>query len=485
MRLIRKLLIISLIVMVSGAALIWYLFEYTDRVPRDVVKHIENVWHGYDRLDGGKTPGELLRHAEKRLSGHTRLEIVFLPILHLIQRQVERPVPENLPTLGKGQQAASLPPNTNSSMRLLVSTTDELKQAIENAKAGQVIELLPGRYRITQKLNMRYGGTQEQPIVVRAGVPGRVFIDSNSEVGFHITQPYWVFENLNIKGVCSEDRYCEHAFHVVGKAAHTTIRNNHIEDFNAHIKVNGQNGDWPDDGLLEFNTITNNHRRETHYPVTPFDLVGASRWRVADNIVSNFVKGDGDNVSYGIFMKGAGREGRIERNLVICTPKDISQTGVRVGISFGGGGTGKAFCRDRECKAEHTAGIASNNIVAHCNDFGIDVFRSRQITLAHNTLINTAGIDVRVEPASARVYGNLMEGRIRTRHGGQIKSEMNEIVTMAAAHQAPDQLELSWQKMPETIPSLLTVPDDFCKRPRPDGTLPGAFEKKGGACIEK
>ena len=34
-------------------------------------------------------------------------------------------------------------------------------------------------------------------------------------------------------------------------------------------------------------------------------------------------------------------------------------------------------------------GLAANNVVAHCNDAGIDVNRSSQIALAHNTLINT------------------------------------------------------------------------------------------------
>lgn len=478
-RTLKRIFLPGLLVFVLMAVAVWYLATYTDRIPRDVITHLNNVWHGRERIDGGKTPGELLRHAEKRLSGHTRLETVFLPILHAIQRQVERPVPNgDLPTLGKGQQAESIGESLSGRSTIIAGNADALRQAMSMAKAGQVIELLPGLYRINKRLDTHNPGLPGQPVTVRAAQPGQVQIELTAEEGFRVSQPYWVFENLQLKGVCSEDRYCEHAFHVVGKAKKTVIRNNAIVDFNAHVKVNGEGGEWPDDGLLEFNTLTNTHRRETHLPTTPFDLVGASRWIVADNLVSNFVKGDGDKVSYGLFMKGAGREGRIERNLVICTPKDISQPGVRVGISMGGGGTGTSYCRDGACKAEFFAGVVANNVVAHCNDFGIDVHLSVQTLVAHNTLINTAGIDVRDDPSSALLHGNLLEGRLRARKGGQIKEVMNELGDMKKVQADPDRLDLAWTKKPEKIISIESVPKDFCGQKRADGTLPGAFDNE-------
>ena len=36
-----------------------------------------------------------------------------------------------------------------------------------------------------------------------------------------------------------------------------------MEDFNAHIKVNGEGGQWPDNGLVQYNTLTNSHPRTT------------------------------------------------------------------------------------------------------------------------------------------------------------------------------------------------------------------------------
>jgi hypothetical protein len=360
---------------------------------------------------------------------------------------------------------------------MLAASAEEIMRTVNTARAGQTVLIKPGTYRIDGNVKTGAPGAPGQPITVRAALPGQVVIEFNAVEGFVVSQPFWVFENLTLRGVCREHGNCEHAFHVVGKAHHTVLRNNHIEDFNAHFKVNGLGGDWPDDGLAQFNTLTNTRQRDTHLPVTPIDIVGASRWTLADNLVSNFVKGDGDRISYGMFMKGAGNGGRIERNLIICTPKNLSQPGSRVGLSFGGGGTGREFCRDGRCDAEYTGGLAANNIVAHCNDMGIDVNRSSAILIAHNTLINTAGIDVRRAPATARVYGNLLEGRIRQRDGGQVKSEMNELAVMQDIYADADALQFGCRQHLDNVPSMALVPTDFNGQVRSDGTLPGALAR--------
>ena len=221
------------------------------------------------------TPGELIRHAKRRLEGHDKLEAVFLGPLQLIQLQVERPVPpEQLPTLGKGQQDRALPqtqylpngqpieapvvrPGEQTDVRIadvIASTADEIVRAINTATAGQTIQIAPGHYVINRRVDTRSAGSMAQPITVRASQPGQVTIEFDTLEGFYVSQPFWVFENLHIRGVCKDHGNCEHAFHIVGKASSTVVRNNLIEDFNAHIKVNGTEGAWPDDGLLQYNT---------------------------------------------------------------------------------------------------------------------------------------------------------------------------------------------------------------------------------------
>ncbi len=221
-----------------------------------------------------------------------------------------------------------------------VSNTQDLARALGAVLSGQVIEVDPGEYLIDRRLVTGHAGTARRPIVLRAARPGTVVFRVKSVEAIVVTQPYWLFENLTLRGECARHGDCEHAFHVVGKARGTVLRNNRIEDFNAHIKVNGEGGSFPDDGLLQFSTLMNGSARLTDRPVTPVDIVAASGWRVVDNLVGGFTKAGGDRISYGLFMKGAGSGGRIDRNLVICSTSDVSQPGVRVGISLGDGGTG-------------------------------------------------------------------------------------------------------------------------------------------------
>ncbi|KQP20523.1 hypothetical protein [Pseudorhodoferax sp. Leaf267] len=461
------------------------------------------AWLAYRSLD--RMPGELLRHAEQRLYGHTKLETVGLPLIAMLRARVEREVPPGLPALGKGVQVRPLPPvrykdgNPLESELLdvpsvaptvQVSTFEELQKAMQAARPGDVVELQPGRYAMRGRLSTANAGRADNPITVRAAMPGTAEILSTTVEGFFVNQPYWIFENLTIRGVCDNDGNCEHAFHVVGAAKGTVIRNNRISDFNAHLKVNGDGGRFPDDGLLQFNTLDNSRPRRTGQPVTPFDLVAASRWVVADNLVANFVKAGSNGISYGVFMKGGGSQGRIERNLVICSLTDISArgdrpgTGARVGISLGGGTTGGPYCRTPQCMTEHYQGIVANNVVAHCNDAGIDVNRSEQSVVAHNTLINTGWIDVRNSPASAVVYGNWLEGRVRTRGGGWVEDAGNETRALAGFTAAPDALALGWTSQPPTIAPARAVTRDFCGRPRGAASPPGAIGTEGVPCAQ-
>ena len=425
-----------------------------------------------------RSPHELIRYLKKRLQGHNKLETVFLPPLHAAQRRYERPPPGSLPNLGKGQQDRALAePVIGTTTLLPVSSSQAIRQALLEAQPGTRIVIAPGLYPFELKLRLGHSGTAQAPILLSAAQPGAVRFSFAQVEGILVDQPYWVFENLNIRGTCDRHDDCEHAFHIVGRGAFTTLRNNYIQDFNAHIKVNGYDGNWPDHGLLAYNTLTNTAPRETTRSVVPFDLVGANAWKVQDNLITNFAKRDGNMVSFGLFMKGASEGGRIERNLVICSLKDISRPGVRVGISFGGGGTAPEVCRDKRCDTyEHRRGLAANNIVAHCNDTGLDINHSSQITLAHNTLINTSGIGARNASDQAKIYGNLYEGVAKFRDGAQASVTMNQTMNALNTFMDADALLLQWRSAPDLIPRLVFSPYDFDNHARGPGTLPGALD---------
>lgn len=454
-----------------GASLLLGLMGATVWFASPVGRHLRAEWDA-------RSPRDAIRYLQRRLEGHAQLEWLVLPALNALQRQLERPPPSGpLPTLGKGQQAISMADAvSDTGLVVRVNTAEGIAGALLEARPGTHIVIEPGQYAFAKTLRLGFDGQALSPIVLSAIRPGSVRLEFSQVSGIQVDRPYWVFENLRIQGVCKSDQACEHAFHVVGRGANATLRNNHLQDFNAHIKVNGLDGNWPDRGLVAFNTLTNTRTRQTDRPVVMLDIVGAHHWKVQDNLVTNFAKGLGNRVSYGLFMKGASEGGRIERNLVICSPTDISRPGVRVGISFGGGGTDPGVCRRNGCREhEHRQGLGANNIVAHCNDAGMDVNRAQDIILTHNTLINTSGFSMRHTPARARLIGNLYEGNTLARDGAIFEAEMNLRSDMADVFWNPDALLLQWLAPPDTIPSWRFVTNDFLGAPRQPTTFPGAL----------
>lgn len=369
----------------------------------------------------GATPRALAPYLLKRTSGHNDVIVgagrfAAATLLRLDRGAVAAYAPPAL-VLGAQPEGGPAP----AGRERLVATSEEARQAIARADPGDVITFLPGAYEIRRTVYATRPGTAEAPIVVRAANPGTVDIAFRSGEGFGVLAPYWRFENLTIRGACKIPGHCEHAFHVVGKAHHFVARNNTIRDFNAHFKINGARGDFPDHGLIESNTLANTAPRRTMHPVTPIDLVAASDWVVRANLIQDFVKLWGDGISYGAFAKGGAERTVFERNVVLCEAALAGARGQRIGLSFGGGGTGKRYCRDGRCITEHDGGIMRANLVAGCSEVGIYLNSAANTQLLHNTVLDTAGVQVRFPESGATLDGNLIDGPIRDDEGGVLR----------------------------------------------------------------
>lgn len=306
-----------------------------------------------------------------------------------------------------------------------VASAAQLVAAIDAAQPGDEITLAPGTYTVAQNLDCDAAGTPEAPIKVRSAAFGDSLIRFAAVEGFKVSAPHWVFENLDVVGVCAVDSDCEHAFHVFGNADFLRIRDCRVRDFNAQIKSNITGGQFPDDVVVERCEFSDSRARNTSNPVTKIDVVGGRRWRVRANLFRDGEKGGGDNVSYSAFLKGNSRDGVFERNLVIC--EDATAGGVRLGLSFGGGGSGPgSICEDGTCTPEHQNGVLRNNVIAHCPaDVGIYLNESAATRIEHNTLITNTGIDVRFAASTATIRNNLVSGQIRDRDGGTSTSVAN------------------------------------------------------------
>jgi hypothetical protein len=438
----------------------------------------------------GITPRSLGPYLERRASGHnpfiTGTGQWLNTALHDLDRGAADGPPAQLPALQAGAQPAAGPaPNGT---RRLVANGEELRRAVAAAVPGDVITLLAGSYRLHGNLPVTRPGSADAPIVVRAEQPGSAIVELDAGEGFVVSAPYWRFENLVLRGACKVAANCEHAFHVVGEAHHFAAVNNRISDFDAHFKINGQGGHFPDHGLIEGNTLTNSAPRGGEHPVTPVDLVAASDWILRRNLVTDFIKNGGDGISYGMFAKGAGARTLFEQNVVLCEDRLQGYPGSRIGLSFGGGGSGKPYCRDRQCIVEQEQGTMRANLVASCSDVGIHMNAGARSTIVDNTLVDTGGIEVRFPESSATLDGNLVDGPVRARNGGTLRLGDNLVTPIAylyagrhpqrALFAAPQDFDFKWRdEAPRRQPGAGYVAGpDLCGQARPRQPRYGAFE---------
>jgi uncharacterized protein (TIGR03382 family) len=360
-----------------------------------------------------------------------------------------------------------------------VGTTTDLIAAISNAHAGDEIVLADGTYALTG-VSCSAVGTEAAPITVRAANPLGAHIELDALEGFKVSGAYWHFEGLDVKGVCASDPNCEHAFHVTGAADGFVLRSSRVRDFNAQLKVNAAmiNGSYvqPNRGLIEYNELGDTRGRNTSNPVTKLNIDTGDDWIIRGNYIHDAYKMGGDGISYATFMKSGGHRGLIERNLVVCS-KDTTG-GTRIGLSFGGGGTGAQYCAPAydpnvPCSIEHTDGTMRNNIIANCSDVGIYINRGKNSHILYNTLIATSGVDFRFDTTTGEAVGNVMAGTIHLRDSGTATktSNLEGVTQFAAWYQAPLAGDL---KVIGDVSSLIgagptraDVPNDYCGATRP------------------
>ena len=343
------------------------------------------------------------------------------PLLFRLERRSSATMPCGYPAPVGASISDSVSAPLPAGREVPVSDAPAALRALTRAVAGDVVVFAPGTYRFSGTgIDLTHAGRAHAPIVVRAERLGTVMIAFDTVEGFHVTAPYWVFENLVVRGVCAHHDDCEHAFHIVGNAHDVVLRNNVLRDFNAPIKINGEGGRFPDDGRIEDNTLVDSAPRDTDHPVTDIDLVAADGWTIDGNFIADFVKARGDRTSYGAFAKGAGAGNRFLRNTVVCEYRLRGLPGARVGLSFGGGGTGARYCRDRRCVAEQDRGVMENNRISSCSDDGIYLNRAAHTRLAFNRVTDTAGVVARYPQTEVQALGNRIDGRLAARDGARI-----------------------------------------------------------------
>jgi pectate lyase len=320
---------------------------------------------------------------------------------------------------------------------VLVKDAKELKKALEDAVAGDIIEMFPTQIDIKEKFKIKASGESDKPIIIRGSSHGVTTLNVSTLVGIEVAASNIVIENINFEGRCKDDSYCEHAIQLKGNADNIKIKDNDFSNFNAAIKSSGLNNksgsrEYADYAMIHGNTFVNDWPRATKNAVTPIDVVGGDYWIIKRNFFADFEKQRGNKVSYGAFLKGGGRFGEFVDNVVACEWKVpyTSKTHVRIGLSFGGGGTGSQFCADKVCESEHYKGVMQHNLVMNCpTDVGVYINNGAEIVVSNNIIIGTLGLDVNRGSADVEVVNNNIQGLIRWRNESKGIAENNNTAT--------------------------------------------------------
>lgn len=377
------------------------------------------------------------KYIELNISKNTGLQRSFLIFI----QQIISSLPEqNLLTLDRseadiGVSAKHIYPHPTPTTTTHVSTVPELIDALNNALGDSEIIIEAGVYRLTRnKIMLSRKSDNIGTSVLKAEVAGTVTLQLDSSEGLYIGEPNWIIENLIFEGVCDFDSYCDHAIHLVGYADNVVIQNNRFHNFNAAIKANGlvtrteTKREFPDNIKVLNNTFSNQWIRDTSVSVTPIDVVGGNYWLVKGNFIADFAKRRGNQVTYGVFLKGAGTNGMITDNIVACEWQvpHYSALDTRIGISLGGGGSDPSLCQIDGCPYEHKDGTLKSNVIINCqNDVGIYLNRASSTSVVENTILNTFGIDARFSETSGRASANQFQGKIRNRDGATLVFEGN------------------------------------------------------------
>lgn len=311
-----------------------------------------------------------------------------------------------------------------------VSNVAEFKEAVAKASPGDVIVLADGEYELEGKaLNLgksEYLFDSDLPIIITSRNFRKSKIKVKSSVGIQVTHKNWTLSDLVFEGACDSDARCEHALHVFGDADNLKILGNDFVNFNAAIKSNGQKSavdnkrHFPDKVLIQGNRFYNEWPRETKAPVTPIDVVGGEYWTITNNFIADFSRKYSykSSYTYGAFLKGDSKHGIFKSNFIACKWQVpyFSALDHRIGLSFGGGGTGDRYCALGLCEQEHKDGKISNNVIANCsNSASIYINDGNEIEISNNVLIGSAGIELS-KSKEITVMGNLLNGKLRKRN---------------------------------------------------------------------
>jgi hypothetical protein len=292
-----------------------------------------------------------------------------------------------------------------------VSNVSELVAACQKAEPNDTLVIAAGTYTITDRSRILISN-RPGPVMVKGatGNPADVIIegkgqdDASVQMIFDLdSSPRWTFEAFTTRNTYY------HGFKFDGSSTDCTLRNITMRDHGeSGVKGTSTPGatTHPDRLLIEECDIGfSSGGGGTRSVVEGVDGVGVKGWVVRHNRFMNIRKPDG-GVAFGIFTKGNSSDTVIENNRF---------ENCFIGASFGGGGTGQPYFRDKDQTFEHRGGIIRNNAFVRCQDAAIYINKGQNSKIYNNSLFECGlTIQVRFSQSSAWVHNNLVKPALRS-----------------------------------------------------------------------
>ncbi len=369
------------------------------------------------------------------------------------------------------------------SRQVSVASAEALTNAIADARPGDTISILPGRYRTALLFAAKSSGTNSNPVTVTArDGPGTVTIDG---AGNDITIKFNRSEYIELKALDITGGGYHGVFFDNG-ARNITVEGNRIYDnhaqrpLNSHAEVKGSGRKIPIRNI----TITNNEIFHSQHPpggnFQGIDCNTCIDFVITGNYLHDIREPTSEPYSHYdrgscIQMKSNSQNTVIERNRI---------ERCHIGIVFGGDGV---------LRPSHVGGIVRNNVIHDSTEIGIVAVNASGGKIVHNTFFGN-GESIRIArdgrfPGGGNqvdVSNNILGGTIRITGDYSGTTKTNVFLEPGMADQIFKNPSARDFRLKATASALIDratdaqneVPSDFDGKPRPYGPRAdiGAFE---------
>lgn len=282
----------------------------------------------------------------------------------------------------KGMNLPVTPPVTmypGSLRTQTVNTVSALRDAVNQARPGDVIKIARGTYRLNQQWWVEAKGTAEHPIyIVAADGRGTASFTGTEDEGLNVggNAAYLVVDGLEIHHTAGN------LVHVQDGAHHVTLRNLNLHDAG------------PDGDVLKLN-------QAHHITVEGCDLVRPGRrpagneayWQEAIDLVDvddaiirrNFIHDVGNMAGY---VKGGSKRALIEENVIMD-----QRAGIDGNPIWGIGGSTDSELLEGE-QYEALATTFRRNVIAHGVYGGLALMDAKDSVIEGNLFLNNAPLQI-------------------------------------------------------------------------------------------